>query len=155
MISHDIHLQIGSLLFEGLDQLDLTGPFEVLSRIPNSTYRIFAKTTTPMRDVNGLRLTADAVLADAPQLDVLHVPGGFGQEALMDDEEVLGWVRQQAAGARCVFPVCVGALYLNPRPLRALAPAASFRGPQSYRFAFGKKYGTPYFAARKRPSKYS
>jgi len=44
MIPHDVHLQIGSLLFEGIDQIDLTGPFEVLSRIPNSTNRIYAKT---------------------------------------------------------------------------------------------------------------
>jgi cyclohexyl-isocyanide hydratase len=110
MTSPDAHLQIGSLLFEGLDQIDLTGPFEVLSRMPNSTYRLFAKSTEPVRDVRGLRITPDAVLADAPQLDLLHVPGGFGQEALMDDEEVLGWVRRQAAGARCVFSVCTGAL---------------------------------------------
>jgi cyclohexyl-isocyanide hydratase len=110
MTPPDAHLQIGSLLFEGLDQIDLTGPFEVLSRMPNSTYRIFAKTTEPVRDVRGLRITPDAVLADAPQLDLLHVPGGFGQEALMEDEEVLGWVRRQAAGARCVFSVCTGAL---------------------------------------------
>jgi cyclohexyl-isocyanide hydratase len=110
MTPPDAHLQIGSLLFEGLDQIDLTGPFEVLSRMPNSTYRIFAKTTEPVRDVRGLRITPDAALADAPQLDLLHVPGGFGQEALMDDEEVLGWVRRQAAGARCVFSVCTGAL---------------------------------------------
>jgi cyclohexyl-isocyanide hydratase len=82
----------------------------VLSRIPNSTYRIFAKTAEPVRDVRGLRITPDATLADAPALDVLHVPGGFGQEALMDDEDVLGWVRRQAAGARCVFSVCTGAL---------------------------------------------
>jgi cyclohexyl-isocyanide hydratase len=110
MTSPDAHLQIGSLLFEGLDQIDLTGPFEVLSRMPNSTYRVFAKSTEPVRDVRGLRITPDAVLADAPQLDLLHVPGGFGQEALMEDEEVLGWVRRQAAGARCVFSVCTGAL---------------------------------------------
>jgi len=106
----ETHLQIGSLLFEGLDQIDLTGPFEVLSRIPNATYRIYAKTAAPVRDVCGLRLSPDALLAEAPQLDVLHVPGGWGQEALMDDEEVLGWVRRQAAGARCVFSVCTGAL---------------------------------------------
>jgi cyclohexyl-isocyanide hydratase len=110
MIPLDTHLQIGSLLFEGLDQIDLTGPFEVLSRIPNSTYRIYGKTTAPMRDVRGLSLTADAVLAEAPQLDLLHVPGGYGQEALMEDEETLGWIRRQAAGARCVFSVCTGAL---------------------------------------------
>jgi cyclohexyl-isocyanide hydratase len=110
MIPHDTHLQIGSLLFEGLDQIDLTGPFEVLSRIPNSTYRLYGKTAEPVRDLKGFRLTPDAALADAPQLDVLHVPGGFGQEALMEDAEVLTWIRQQAAGARSVFSVCTGAL---------------------------------------------
>ncbi len=109
MIPHGTHLEIGSLLFEDIDQIDLTGPFEVLSRLPNSTYRIYAKKAEPVRDVRGLRLMPDAVLADAPRLDVLHVPGGFGQEALMEDEEVLGWIRQQAAGAR-IFSVCTGAL---------------------------------------------
>jgi cyclohexyl-isocyanide hydratase len=78
MIPHDTPLQIGSLLFEGIDQIDLTGPFEVLSRIPNATYRIFGKSMTPVRDLKGLRLAPDAVLADAPPLDVLHVPGGRG-----------------------------------------------------------------------------
>jgi cyclohexyl-isocyanide hydratase len=110
MISLDTHLQIGSLLFEGLDQIDLTGPFEVFSRIPNSTYRVFGRTTAPVRDLRGLRLMPDAALTEAPQLDLLHVPGGFGQEALMDDEDVLAWVRDQAAGVRCLFSVCTGAL---------------------------------------------
>ncbi|MGH7073572.1 MAG: DJ-1/PfpI family protein, partial [Stellaceae bacterium] len=104
------HLQIGSLLFEGIDQIDLTGPFEVLSRIPNATYRIYGKAMAPVRDVRGLRLTPDAILADAPPLDVLHVPGGYGQEALMDDAEVLGWIRQQTSGACSIFSVCTGAL---------------------------------------------
>jgi cyclohexyl-isocyanide hydratase len=93
MIPPDTHLQIGSLLFEGLDQIDLTGPFEVLSRIPSSTYRLYGKTIEPVRDLHGLRLTPDAALADAPQLDVLHVPDGFGQEALMEDEDLLAWIR--------------------------------------------------------------
>jgi cyclohexyl-isocyanide hydratase len=130
MIPHDTHLQIGSLLFEGVDQIDLTGPFEVLSRIPNSTYRIYGKTTEPVRDLKGLRLTPDAALADAPQLDVLHVPGGFGQEALMEDPEVLGWIAQQAAGARSVFSVCTGALICGAAGLlkgrRATTHWASF-----------------------------
>jgi cyclohexyl-isocyanide hydratase len=110
MIPPDTHLQIGSLLFEDIDQIDLTGPFEVLSRIPNSTYRIYGKTAAPIRDLRGLRLTPDAALSEAPQLDVLHVPGGFGQEALMEDAEVLGWIARQAKGARTVFSVCTGAL---------------------------------------------
>lgn len=110
MIPHDTHLDIGSLLFEGIDQIDLTGPFEVLSRIPNATYRIYGKKAAPVRDLKGLWLTPDASLADAPPLDVLHVPGGFGQESLMEDTEVLSWIRQQAAGACQMFSVCTGAL---------------------------------------------
>ncbi len=103
-------LVVGSLAFEGMDQLDLTGPFEVLSRMPGATCRIYAKSAGPIRDVKGLAIIADAALVDAPQLDVLHVPGGFGQEALMDDAEVLDWVARQAAGARFVLSVCTGAL---------------------------------------------
>jgi cyclohexyl-isocyanide hydratase len=110
MVPYDTHLQIGSLLFEGVDQIDLTGPFEILSRIPNATYRIYGKTTSPVRDLKGLRLMPYAALADAPQLDVLHVPGGYGQEALMEDAEVLDWIRRQASGARSIFSVCTGAL---------------------------------------------
>ena len=83
MIPHDQHLQIGSLLFEGLDQIDLTGPFEVLSRIPNSTYRLYGRSQTrQFATSRGLRFSPDASIGDAPQLDVLHVPGGRGQEAL-------------------------------------------------------------------------
>ena len=109
MIPHDTELQIGSLVFEGIDQIDLTGPFEVLSRIPNSTYRIYGKNAAPVRDLKGLRLTPDAALADAPLLDVLHVPGGPGQEALMDDEEVLAWIRRQQQ-AHAAFSPCAQAL---------------------------------------------
>lgn len=130
MIPPDTHLQIGSLLFEGLDQIDLTGPFEVLSRIPNSTYRLYGKSVEPVRDVNGLRLMPDAALADAPQLDVLHVPGGFGQEALMEDDELLAWLRRQAAGAHTLFSVCTGALLCGAAGLlkgrRATTHWASF-----------------------------
>ena len=130
MIPHDTHLQIGSLLFEGVDQIDLTGPFEVLSRLPNSTYRVYGKTAETVRDLKGLRLTPDATLAEAPALDVLHVPGGFGQEALMEDAEVLGWIRRQATGARSVFSVCTGALLCGAAGLlkgrRATTHWASF-----------------------------
>jgi cyclohexyl-isocyanide hydratase len=110
VIPHDIHLHIGSLLFDGINQIDLTGPFEVLSRIPNASYRLYAKTRSPVRDLKGLWLTPDACLVDAPPLDVLHVPGGFGQEFLMEDTEVIGWIQQQAAGACHIFSVCTGAL---------------------------------------------
>jgi cyclohexyl-isocyanide hydratase len=97
-------------MFDGMDQIDLTGPFEVLSRVPNSTYRTYAKTTSPVRDLHGLRLIPDATLGEAPPLDVLHVPGGSGQELLMEDQEVIAWIQKQAAGARYIFSVCTGAL---------------------------------------------
>ncbi len=110
MIPHDQPLRIGSLLYDGVDQIDLTGPFEVLVRLPNVTVRLYGRTADVVRDVCGLRLTPDAALADAPPLDVLHVPGGPGQEALMADGPTLDWLSRQAAGARCVFSVCTGAL---------------------------------------------
>ena len=110
MTPADTRLQIGSLLFDRLDQIDLTGPFEVLSRIPNATCRLYGKTAQPVRDAGGLWLTPDATLAEAPTLDMLHVPGGPGQEAIMDDPEVLDWIRHQAAGARRILSVCTGAL---------------------------------------------
>lgn len=93
-----------------MDQIDLTGPFEVLSRVPNSTYRTYAKTTSPVRDLHGLRLIPDATLGEAPPLDVLHVPGGSGQELLMEDQEVIAWIQKQAAGTRYILSVCTGAL---------------------------------------------
>jgi len=69
-------------------------------------------------------------LAEAPPLDVLHVPGGFGQEALMEDPEVLGWIRQQAGGASSIFSVCTGALLCGAAGLlkgrRATTHWASF-----------------------------
>jgi cyclohexyl-isocyanide hydratase len=130
MIPETVHLNIGSLLFENLDQTDLTGPFEVLSRLPNATHRIYAKSPGPVRDMMGLRITPDATLAEAPQLDILHVPGGRGQEALMEDEEVLSWLRSQAEGAKTVLSVCTGALLLGAAGLlrgkRATTHWASF-----------------------------
>src|ERR1700677_876875 len=130
MISPDTHLQIGSLLFEGVDQIDLTGPFEVLSRLPNATYRIYAKSAGPVRDAMGLRIIPDATLAEAPQLDILHIPGGPGQEGLMEDQEVLGWLRRQAEGAKKVLSVCTGALLFGGAGLihgrRATTHWASF-----------------------------
>jgi cyclohexyl-isocyanide hydratase len=113
MMADDNPLRIGTLLFEGIDQIDLTGPFEILSRLPNATYTIYGLSLDPVRDVNGLRLLPDALLEDAPQLDILHVPGGRGQERLMDDERVLAWLRLQASGAKKVLSVCTGALLLG------------------------------------------
>jgi cyclohexyl-isocyanide hydratase len=130
MLPETVHLKIGSLLFEDLDQIDLTGPFEVLSRLPNATHRIYAKSTVPARDVSGLRIMPDATLGEAPRLDILHVPGGPGQEALMEDDDLLEWLRGQAEGAKKVLSVCTGALLCGAAGLlrgkRATTHWASF-----------------------------
>lgn len=104
------HLTIGALIFPRMDQIDFTGPFEVLSRIPNSTIHVVAKTKSPIRDIQGLILTPEWSIAEAPEFDVLLVPGGYGQQALMDDEEVLSLIRHHFAAGRLLFSVCTGAL---------------------------------------------
>jgi cyclohexyl-isocyanide hydratase len=109
-ISLDIHLKIGGIIFPNMDQCDFTGPFEALARVPNSSFMTIWKDKSPVRDLAGMQLLADTTFDEAPQLDVLLVPGGHGQEALMNDETLLSFIRQQAAGARYVYSVCTGAL---------------------------------------------
>ncbi|MGB0062840.1 MAG: DJ-1/PfpI family protein [Terracidiphilus sp.] len=103
-------LQIGALVFPNIDQADLTGPFEVLANLPNSSFHLLWKETTPVRDMKGLVLTPDLMLSECPPLDVLIVPGGRGQEALMDDNVVLAFVSEQAAQVTYILSVCTGAL---------------------------------------------
>lgn len=110
MVSATKHLTIGSLVFPRQDQMDFTGPYEVLSRIPNTTVHVLGKTRQPVRDVKGMILTPDMAIAEAPQLDLLHVSGGLGQQALMEDEEILSLIKNQADSGRYVFSVCTGAL---------------------------------------------
>jgi cyclohexyl-isocyanide hydratase len=107
------HLHVGAVIYPEMDQIDFTGPFEVLSRLPDSTFHVLGKENKPIRDVHGLLLTPERTLTDAPRLDVLIVPGGHGQQALMEDEAVLGFLRRQAVGARYVFSVCTGALLIG------------------------------------------
>jgi len=104
------HLKIGALVFPKMDQSDFTGPFEVLSKIPASTFYVIGKDRTPIRDIRGLILTPELALSEAPPLDVLLVPAGPGQEDLMEDEAVLSFLRTQSRYARYVFSVCTGAL---------------------------------------------
>lgn len=109
-ITLDTHLTIGGLVFPNMDQCDFTGPFEALARVPNSKFLTIWKDKRPVRDMAGLQLLADTTIDEAPQLDVLLVPGGYGQEALMNDEVVLSFIRKQAKKATYVFSVCTGAL---------------------------------------------
>lgn len=104
---------IGFLLFPDITQLDLTGPHEVLSKIPGAKLHLIWKSLNPVKAVGGLALLPDTTLADCPQLDLVCVPGGPGMTDLILDEEVLAFLRKQAAGARYITSVCTGALVLG------------------------------------------
>jgi cyclohexyl-isocyanide hydratase len=101
------------LLFPDMTQLDLTGPYEVFSRCPGAQVHVAWKTVGPVKTEHGLALQATTALAELAQVDVLCIPGGFGVDALLDDDELLQHVRRLAAGARFVTSVCSGALVLG------------------------------------------
>jgi cyclohexyl-isocyanide hydratase len=100
------------LAFPRLTQLDLTGPFEVFARNPEIDISIVWKVKDPVLDASGFAISPTAIYEDAPQADILFVPGGPGQLDLMDDEETLAFLRRQAEGARFVTSVCTGSLVL-------------------------------------------
>lgn len=104
---------IGMLLFPGLTQLDLTGPYEVMHRIPDAKVHLVWKTKDPVAADSGLAIVPTVTFADCPPLDVVFVPGGPGQVPLMNDREVLDFVRQHGQNARYVTSVCTGALVLG------------------------------------------
>lgn len=106
----DKPLHIGVLIFDRMDQIDFTGPFAVLSRLPNASLTVLSKDGRQIRDHKGLRLTPDLALDPAANYDVLQIPGGPGQEALMDDAAVLSLIRRQVDAQRVLFSVCTGAL---------------------------------------------
>lgn len=103
-------LEIGMLVYPNLDQIDFTGPFEVLVRVPGANILVIGTSPGPIRDHKGLVLSPTVTIAQAPELDLLVVTGGPGQQALMQDEEVLGFIRAHHASGRPLFSVCTGAL---------------------------------------------
>lgn len=106
-------LHIGMLLFPNLTQLDLTGPFEVLVRIPDAQVHLVWKSLDPVVADSKLALLPTTTLADCPPLDVVFVPGGGGVTPLLDDDAILSFLRTQAARARYVTSVCTGSLLLG------------------------------------------
>ncbi len=106
-------IQIGMLLFPKLTQLDLTAPFEVLARLPDVKVSLLWKTREPVFSATGLGLAPSATLDEAPQLDVLFVPGGSGLVPLLRDEAMLNFLRTQATNARYITAVCTGSLLLG------------------------------------------
>ena len=119
-------ISVGILIFPLVEVLDFAGPFEVFSRTrldpgvesrrseESAPFRVFtvAKSREPVNATGGLVVVPGHGFADAPRIDLLVVPGGFGTRALLHDEETLDWIRRTAAGARQVTSVCTGSLLL-------------------------------------------
>ena len=104
---------IGMLIFPQLTQLDMTGPYEVLARLPNTKVHLVAHTIAPVTTDRGMQIVPSVTFADCPQLDLVMVPGGPGQQDLMEDPVVLEFLRRQASGAKYVTSVCTGSLVLG------------------------------------------
>jgi cyclohexyl-isocyanide hydratase len=106
-------LQIGFVLFPRITQLDFTGPLQVVSRIPNARVHLIWKRIEPVSSDTALTLNPTITFADCPQLDVICVPGGIGTDDMVNDEEVLAFLRRQASEAKFITSVCTGSLVLG------------------------------------------
>lgn len=130
-------MEIGFLVFPNVQQLDLTGPYEVLASWPEARTRLVAKSHHPVISATGLMLTPDVTFADCPPLDVICVPGGDGVNALLGDAETLAFLRRQAADARFVTSVCTGALVLGAAGLLRGKRATTHWASHVFLAAFG------------------
>jgi cyclohexyl-isocyanide hydratase len=106
-------LHIGFLLFPYVTQLDLTGPAQILSRVPGAKVHLAWKQKLPVMTDVGFAIEPTTAFDECPQLDVLCVPGGFGITDQLTDEETLDFVKRQGSTARYVTSVCNGALVLG------------------------------------------
>lgn len=107
-------LSFGFLVFPDIQQLDLTGPYEIVSVLdrPKQVHLIW-RDRAPVRSTTGIVFTPTATFAECPPLDVICVPGGVGVNPLLRDAEVLDFLRRQGETARYVTSVCTGSLVLG------------------------------------------
>ena len=104
---------IGLVIFPGMTQLDMTGPYQVFSMMPDTRVLLLWKTLEPVTSSEGMTILPTATFNDCPSLDVLCVPGGaIGQVEMMQDAEVLEFLRQQGKTAKYITSVCTGSLIL-------------------------------------------
>jgi cyclohexyl-isocyanide hydratase len=129
--------EIGLLVFPRVTQLDLTGPVQVFSSVPGAKVHLIWKRIEPVPSDSVLTLTPTITYADCPQLDVICVPGGFGTDELINDEETLNFLRRQAAGAKYVTSVCTGSLVLGAAGLLRGYRAATHWTAMEFLGAFG------------------
>ncbi len=125
-MNSDARMSVGIFIFDDVEVLDFAGPFEVFSRTrtvagaesrrtddsaPFQTFTV-ARTREVITAIGGLQVVPHHSWADAPPIDILVVPGGFGTRALLHDDATLSWIRETAARSSQVTSVCTGALLL-------------------------------------------
>ncbi|GAA4249937.1 DJ-1/PfpI family protein [Azospirillum formosense] len=127
----------GLLLFPNVTQLDLTGPYEVLARVPGARVHLLWKTLDPVRSDTGLTILPTATLAKAPPLDLILVPGGGGINALLTDEEVLTFLEERAGSTGYLAGICTGSLVLGAAGLLDGKRAGTHWASRDFLSAFG------------------
>src|SRR6476620_7257423 len=105
-------MTIGMVIFPNLTQLDLTGPYEVFGRLPDTKVLLIAESLQQIKSDNGLLLTPDTTFDSSPQVDILFVPGGRGIFEAMQNQKLISFLQQQAAQAKYITSVCTGSLVL-------------------------------------------
>jgi cyclohexyl-isocyanide hydratase len=104
--------RIGILIFPDIMQLDMTGPHEVFTKLPDAEVLLVWKALDPIVAGGGMRILPDVTYETCPELDLLCVPGGGGMNPLLNDPETLDFIRAKAVTARFVTSVCTGSLVL-------------------------------------------
>jgi cyclohexyl-isocyanide hydratase len=130
-------LQIGLVIFPRVTQLDLTGPLQVFSSVPGAKVHLIWKRIEPVASDSALVLTPTISFADCPQLDVICVPGGAGTDDMINDEEMLDFLRRQAIAAKYITSVCTGSLVLGAAGLLRGYRAATHWTAMEFLGAFG------------------
>lgn len=103
---------IGMVLFPNLTQLDLTGPYEVFGRLPDTKVLLIAENLQVVKSDNGLLLIPDATFENSPQVDLLFVPGGRGIFEAIQNKALISFLQKQAKEAKYITSVCTGSLVL-------------------------------------------
>jgi transcriptional regulator GlxA family with amidase domain len=104
---------LGALLYKDFEVLDLFGPLEMFGNLPGRIEVVtVAEEPGPVRSAQGPRVHADHGLADCPPLDFLLIPGGVGTRAAVENERLIGWLRDRAAQVEVAMTVCTGTALL-------------------------------------------
>jgi cyclohexyl-isocyanide hydratase len=129
--------RIGFLVFPNITQLDMTGPYEVFTKLPGAEVHFVWKNLEPIVADGGMKLLPTTTFADCPPLDLICCPGGGGVNGLLNDEETLAFLERQARTARYVTSVCTGALVLGAAGLLKGKRAATHWMSRDMLRAFG------------------